>query len=90
MRKGGYRIIDFQDINITTAGDGAVITGVYDAIEDAYRKPLLLSGLTLDGVEKPDCYITCEVTESNYTFTAYGHTFTITAEDKVTAAAVAA
>lgn len=87
MVKGGYRIIDFKDINIVSGGDAVVLTGVYDAIEDAYRKPLLLSGLTLDGVEKPDCYITCDVSESNFTFTAYGKTFTVTSENNVTVAA---
>lgn len=83
MVKGGYRIIDFKDINIISGGDAVVIAGVYDVIEDAYRKPLLLSGITLDGVEKPDCFISCDVSDSNYTFTAYGKTFTVTDENKV-------
>lgn len=83
MLKGGYKIIDFQDVNIVTT-DGATIVGVYESIESSHRKALMVSGITLDGVQKPDCFVDCEVADGNYTFTAYGKTFTITKEDKVT------
>lgn len=90
MKKGGYKIIDFKDINITTGGDAVVITGIYNGIEGSHRKALMLSGLMLDSVEKPDCFIDCTVSDGNYTFTAYGVAFTITNADSITAAAVAA
>lgn len=83
MLKGGYKIIDFQDVNIVTT-DGATIVGVYESIESSHRKALMVSGITLDGVQKPDCFVDCEVADGNYTFPAYGKTFTITKEDKVT------
>lgn len=83
MRKGGYQIVDFQDINITT-GEGVTVVGVYETIESSYRKPILISGVTIDGVEKPDCFVDCEVAGSNYTFTAYGKNFVITNADLVT------
>lgn len=82
MVKGGYIIIDFNDVNITSA-EGATIEGVYTAIENSYRKAILISGVTIDGVEKRDCFVCPEITDSNYTFTAYGKTFTITSENKV-------
>lgn len=89
MKKGGYKIIDFKDINITSgAADAVTIAGVYNAIEDTHRKALMLSGLTLDNVEKPDCFIDCTVSESNYTFTAYNHTFIVDNADGVKAAAI--
>lgn len=31
MLKGGYKIIDFRDVNITT-GTGVTIAGIYDEI----------------------------------------------------------
>lgn len=85
MLKGGYKIIDFQDVNILAEG-GAVVIGIYEEIEKSHRKAILISGVTIDGVEKPDCFIDCEVQDSSYTFSAYGKSFTITAEDKITIA----
>lgn len=83
MKKGGYKIIDFEDINITSS-EGAVIAGVYESIEASHRKAILVSGVTLDGVEKRDCFVDCEAGNNDFTFTAYGKTFTVTNEDKVT------
>lgn len=88
MLKGGYHITDFHDINIVT-GEATVVTGIYESIEASHRKPILLSGITLDGVEKPDCFIDCEVADGSYTFSAYGKNWTITNADSVTAANVA-
>lgn len=85
MIKGGYKIINFGDVNILTEG-GATVTGIYKDIEKTHRKAIMVSGITINGVEKPDCFVDCEVSGSNYTFTAYGKTFTITNEDKVTIA----
>lgn len=83
--RGGYHIIDFQDVNIHT-DDGATVIGLYESLEQNHRKTVLLSGVTIDGVEKPNCFIECEVSGSDFTFSAYGKTFTVTNEDKVTIA----
>ena len=83
MIKGGYKIINFKDVNIIT-GDGATVPGIYDGIKKSNRKVIMVSGITLDGVEKPDCFVDCEVSGSDYKFSAYGKTFTITSENKVT------
>lgn len=85
MLKGGYAIINFEDVNITTT-DGATVPGIHANIEGSYRKVILISGITLDGVEKRDCFVCPEISEGSYTFTAYGKTFTVTAEDKITVA----
>lgn len=82
---GGYKIIDFRDIDITSS-DGATIPNVYESIESSHRKAILISRVVVDGVEKPDCFICCEVSDGNYTFSAYGKTFTITNADTVTIA----
>lgn len=79
---GGYKIIDFKDINITTGGSVTVV-GVYESIESSHRKALLISGLTIDGVEKNDCFVDCTPANNSFTFTAYGKTFTVTNEDAV-------
>lgn len=82
--KGGYQVVDFGDVNITA--DGATITGIYESIESTYRKALLVEGVTLEGVEKRACFVECEAGEGNFTFSAYGKTFTITNDDKITVA----
>lgn len=85
MLKGGYKIVDFKDVNITTDA-GATVIGVYESIEASHRKAIMISGIVIDGVEKPDCFIDCSVADGNYTFTAYGKTFTVTHDNKITIA----
>lgn len=82
--KGGYQVVDFGDVNLTS--DGVTIVGIYESIEGTYRKALLVEGVTIDNVEKRACFVDCEAGEGNFTFTAYGKTFTITNDDKVTVA----
>ena len=86
MKKGGYLIIDFGDVNITSTG--VTVPGIHQMIESSYRhrKAILISGVTLNGVEQRDCFVDCTNASGNYTFSAYGKTFTISAEDKVTIA----
>lgn len=84
MLKGGYQIVDFKDVNITT--EGSTIIGIYEQIEGSHRKALLASGITIDGVEYRDTWIDPTHAENNYSFTALGKTFTVTNDDKVTIA----
>lgn len=85
MLKGGYIIADCRDIDIKTDG-GATISGIYETIEGAHRKAVLLSGVTIDGVEKGNCFVCPEIVDGNYTFTAHGKTVTVTNADVVTIA----
>lgn len=84
--KGGYQIVNCGNTAIAT-GTAVTITGVHEAIEGAYRKPLLLSGVVLDGVEHGDVWIEPTNADGTYTFSAYGHNWTVTAADEVTVAA---
>lgn len=83
MIKGGYKIIDFKDVPFETGGSTMTIEGIYDTVEGSYRKPLLLSGLNIDGTEHNDIYAMPTLSGSNYVFTAYGKTITITDTDAV-------
>lgn len=89
MLKGGYHIVDFKDVNITT-GTVVTVVGVYESIESSHRKAILLSGVTIDGVEKTDCFVDCEISDGNYQFTAYGKSWAITNADEITVTAPAA
>lgn len=79
---GGYKIVDFKDVNITSA-DGATLVGIYEEFEGSSRKAILVSGVTIDGAAQRDTFVDPTVNAGSYTFTAYGKTFTITNEEKI-------
>lgn len=83
MRKGGYRIIDLDDINFTL-DVAMMIPAIHEEIEGRYRKPLLLSGLTVAGVEYADVYVTPVVNESAYMISVYDFTIKVESTDVVT------
>lgn len=83
---GGYVIVDFKGVNLTKE-KASVIAGIYESIEASHHKAILVSGVTIDGVEQRDTFINPTVNASNFVFTAYGHTITVSAEDNITIAA---
>lgn len=83
MIKGGYKIIDFKDTPFETGGSTMTIDGIYDTVEASYRKPLLLSGLNIDSIERNDVYATPINLGNDYVFTAYGKRIKITHTDIV-------
>lgn len=85
MIKGGYHVLDFQDKNITTTG--VVIPGIYEGIEGSYRKAILASGITLNGVEQRDTFVDPVHSDNGYTFAAYGKTFTVKKDGTVSVSA---
>lgn len=64
--KGGYKLIDFKETNITVGGDAVTVAGVYNAIESAYRKQIVLTGLLIGGVEHRDVFCNLEHGENVY------------------------
>ena len=57
--RGGYQIINFQNVPITT-GTAATIPGIYNAIKGSYGKATLFSGMVLDNAEVSDFF--CKLT----------------------------
>lgn len=82
MLRGGYHIVDLKDTNITTE-TGATIVGIYEEIEASYRKAILVSGITIDGVEYRDTFVDPTHNDNTYTFTAHGKTFTVSSDNTV-------
>lgn len=76
-KNGGYIIIDFGDTPLT-ADEGGTIPDIYEDFEHSGRKAVLISGITLDGVEHKDVFVDVTIEDSSFKFTAYGKTFTIT------------
>lgn len=84
MVRGGYHVVDFNNVNLSTTNEqGVTISGIYESIENNYRKPLLFTGIVIDNVEKNDTYSEITSTENSYTITIYNHTITITNENNV-------
>lgn len=66
MKNGGYKIIDLNNYPHSN-GVGVVHVGIYEAIEGT-RKPILLSGLNVDGIEFHDVFVIPTVDGSSYFF----------------------
>lgn len=64
--RGGYRIIDFKKIALTSGTEGT-IAGVYDAVQNPYGKALQVTGLVVGDAIYPDFYAV--FTEDNDVFT---------------------
>lgn len=65
--KGGYKIINFKGVNITTDNSTTTtIKGVYEALEENYGKPILISGLKNDTVEINEFYSKFDVSGDDF------------------------
>lgn len=84
--KGGYKLISLDKIDMLEIEVGVVIAGIHKAIESSYGKPLLLTGIVIDGVEKNDVYVgEYKVVDGSFVIKAYGYEITISADDEVEA-----
>lgn len=64
--KGGYKLIDLKDNKFTVGGAGITIDGIYNSIESSYNKPLILTGINVDEVERNDISINFADDNGNY------------------------
>ena len=78
---GGYKIIDLKNKSITTTG--VTVDGIYKEIEGSYRKPLLLTHIVINGVEKNDAFVNVVIQASIYKFSLYGYSWEINSADLV-------
>lgn len=82
MKKGGYKIIDFKGTALS--GTAVEIPGILEKIVDNYDKPILVSGVILNGELQDDAYAAVSDTEDTVILTVYGGAITITEDDEVT------
>lgn len=80
--RGGYQIVDFHNENLS--GSSVTIPGIYESIEGNHYKPLLLSGVVLDNVEKADVFAPADISGGNFNFAVYGGTISVTSDNGVT------
>lgn len=82
MRNGGYKIIDLKDVSLN--GTAKKVAGLHEEIENSYRKPLLVSGIVINGVERNDMFAEPLVSGNSYVFHLYSGKITVTNQDMVT------
>ena len=80
--KGGYKIINFKVIPLNKESK-VTIEGIYDSIENSYRKPLLFSGVNIGGVIYPDMFIQAILTSARYEVTLNNVKLYITSDNGV-------
>ena len=66
--KGGYKLLNLRNLNFTVGGAGETLPGVYNAIENSYQKALMISQLTVAGVEQNDKF--CNFGHADNTYSA--------------------
>ena len=57
-KKGGYLIIDLENIDLLTQSDKFSVEkckSLYELLESNYHKNVIISGITINGIEKNDC-----------------------------------
>lgn len=64
--RGGYRIIDFKGIALTS-GTQATIPGLYESARNPYKKRMQVTGLVVGTTKYPD--FSAEFVPSSTTFT---------------------
>lgn len=73
MINGGYKIISLSSPT------------VHDDIENNYLKAIMLTDIVIDGIEKPDIFVSeYSVVSGNFVFDVYDKTVTVTADNEVT------
>lgn len=88
-QRGGYKIIDLKNTPLET-GVASTIVGGYEALENNYGKPTLLSGLVIGGTVYSDLWVNFVASGGNYSASLGSiGTITVTANDEVTVTAPA-
>lgn len=80
-KKGGYLIIDLKnyDLLITIEGASALpikyCKELIQLLEQNFNKQILISGITINKIEKNDCIVNVYHYDTYYMFTLYGLSF---------------
>ena len=80
----GYQIVDLKGTALS--GTGIKVSGVFESIKNSNRKPLLLTGIVIDGAEMNSVFVSATITSGNYVISAYGKTITVKPDDTITEA----
>ena len=77
-KKGGYLIIDLKNYDLlTTVEDTSALPikyckELFQLLEQNYNKQVLISGITINKIEKNDCVVNINYYDNYYVFDLYG------------------
>lgn len=80
-KKGGYLIIDLKNYDLLTTIEGTSALPIkyckelIQLLEQNFNKQVLISGITINKIEKNDCVTNIHYYGGYYTFTLYGLSF---------------
>lgn len=88
MNVGGYQIVSFDGINLSKTTSTKIPDGSYAKIEGT-KKPILITGIVIDGKEYHDMFIQPVLNGTSYSFTLGDYNIVLSDSDMIMATAVA-
>ena len=78
----GYQIVDLKDTTLSETG--TKVSGVYESLKNSNRKPILLTGIVIDGIKLSSAFVQIGINNGDYVIPVYARMITIKPDDTVT------
>lgn len=82
--KGGYTIIDLSGYSFTAGGSAVKVPGLVGKLGSKYKKPVLLTGLTVGGVPVDDMWVNFNIAGGGFEAVAGEYSIVVAGNNDVT------
>ena len=84
--KGGYKIVSLNGLDLV--GESLAIAGLYDKLAKSYDKPILVTGVVIDGEKKKNAFVQVEVLDDGIKINdLYGYDLLVEEDGDITVSA---
>ena len=84
--KGGYKIVSLNGLDLL--GESLAIEGLYDKLAKSYDKPILVTGIVIDGEKKKNAFVQVEVLDDGIKINdLYGYDLLVEEDGDITVSA---
>ena len=84
--KGGYKIVSLNGLDLV--GESLAIAGLYDKLAKSYDKPILVTGIVIDGEKKKNAFVQVEVLDDGIKINdLYGYDLLVKEDGGITVSA---
>lgn len=84
--KGGYKIVSLNGLDLV--GESLAIEGLYDKLAKSYDKPILVTGIVIDGEKKKNAFVQVEVLDDGIKINdLYGYDLLVEEDGDITVSA---
>ena len=84
--KGGYKIVSLNGLDLV--GESLAIAGLYDKLANSYNKPILVSGIVINGEKKKNAFVQVEVLDDGIKINdLYGYDLLVEEDGDITVTA---